>query len=225
MRSRRRMKRLVMATVPAAVVMGAVPAGLAAAAVQSGSTAGGAEHEFVIILRNQNSQLGARSTARRAAAVAEQRPVLSQLRVLGGREVGATSLVNAVFAKMTAAKAAALAANPGVAEIVPNVVIHGPSPVGAQPGASGAGKVAEPPIEPRLCGTSSDPQLNPEALFSIHSVQANRMGADGAGVTVALMADGLNPANPDFQRNAAFATASSPPRSPIVTQEDFSGSA
>ncbi len=67
------------------------------------------------------------------------------------------------------------------------------------------------------------PQLNPEALFPIHAVQANASGADGAGITVATIADGLDPANPDFQRSAAYATSASPTGSAVVTEVDFSG--
>ena len=225
MRSRRRTRWLVMATVPAAVVMGAVPAGIAAAASQSGSSAGGHQHEYIVILHDQNTQLGARSAARRSAVSAQQRPVLSQLRSFGGRELGATSLINAVIVKSTASQARALAANPAVAAVVPNQVIPGPVLPTVQAPVGHARTTAGPAISTAVCGSASHPQLNPEALFAIHSVRANKMGADGAGITVATIADGLNPANPDFQRNPAFASAGSPAGSPVVTQVDFSGDA
>ncbi len=93
------------------------------------------------------------------------------------------------------------------------------SPVGYAKGTAG------PSVSAAVCGSASLPQLNPEALLAINSVQANNMGADGAGITVATIADGLNPANPDFQRNADFASASSPAGSPVVTQVDFTGDA
>ena len=120
MRSRRRTRWLVMATVPAAVVMGAVPAGIAAAASQPGSSAAGPQHEYIVILHNQNNAIGAGSAARRFAVSAQQRPVLAQLHSLGGRELASTSLVNAVVVKSTAAQARILASNPAVAQVVPN---------------------------------------------------------------------------------------------------------
>ena len=85
MRSRSRKKFLVMATVPAALIMTAVPAGVAVAATQSSTTAGGPQQHYIVILHNQNSNLGARSAARRTAISAEQKPVLAQVRSLGGQ--------------------------------------------------------------------------------------------------------------------------------------------
>ena len=46
------------------------------------------------------------------------------------------------------------------------------------------------------------------------------MGIDGSGVTVAVLADGLDPKNPDFVRNGAYGQAGSP----VIAQYlDFSG--
>jgi hypothetical protein len=221
MRSRKRC--IVMATVPAALIMTAIPAGVAVAATQSSTSAGGAAQQYIVILHNQNSGIRAQSAARRTAVSNEQKPVLSQLHSVGGREVGSTSLVNAIVVNATASQAQTLAGNSAVATVVPNQVIPGPTlptvqaPVG--PSAPTAGALAAP----GLCGTAAHPQVNPEALFPINALAANRSGADGAGVTVAVIADGLDPANPDFQRNAAYASAGSPAGSPVVTQVDFSG--
>ncbi len=220
MRSRMRKRCLVMATVPAALIMSAVPAGVAAAATQSHASAGGADHQYIVILHNQNTKLNARSAARRAAVAAEQKPVISQLRSAGGREVGSTSLVNAVVVKATASQAQALASNSAVAEVVPNQVIPGPTlPVVQAPGSRTPVKAT---LASNLCGTSATPELDPEALLKINGAVANP-NADGAGITVATIADGLDPANPDFQRNAAYASAGSAAGSPMVTQVDFTG--
>ena len=223
MRSRMRKRCLVMATVPAALIMTAVPAGVAAAATQSSTSAGGADQQYIVILHNQNASLGARSAARRTAVSAEQKPVLSQLRSVGARELGSTSLVNAIVIKATAGQAAALTGNSAVAEVVPNQVIPGPALPTVQGPAGSSHQAGSVPFSPNLCGSPTNPQLNPEALFPIQAVAANRSGADGAGVTVATIADGLDPTNPDFQRNAAYATTASPAGSPTVTQIDFSG--
>jgi Subtilase family len=222
MRSRSRKKFLVMATVPAALIMTAVPAGVAVAATQSSTSAGGPQQHYIVILHNQNGNLGARSAARRAAVSAEQKPVLAQVRSVGGQSVGSTSLVNAVIVKATASQALALAGNPAVSQVVPDQVIPGPALPSLQLPA-GHARQSSAPIAPNLCGSPSDPQLNPEALTPIHGAPTDLGTADGAGITVATIADGLDPANPDFQRNAAYATSASPAGSGVVTQVDFSG--
>ena len=224
MRSRSRKKGLVMATVPAALIMTVVPAGVAAAATQSGTTASGPQQHYIVILHNQNGSLGARSAARRAAVSAEQKPVLSQLRSIGATALGTTSLVNAIIVKATASQALALAGNPAVDKVVPDQVIHGPALPSLQAPA-GHARQSSASITPNLCGSPADPQLNPEALSAIHGAPADLGTEDGAGITVATIADGLDPANPDFQRNAAFATSASPAGSGVVTQVDFSGDA
>ncbi|HEY2509058.1 MAG TPA: S8 family serine peptidase [Streptosporangiaceae bacterium] len=214
-----------MAAVPAVAFATAVPAGIAAAATNASHPASGAQHDYIVILRNQNSTLGVRSAARHTAVQSEQKPVVNQLHSAGGSELGSTSLVNAVVAKTTAASAQSLAANPAVAEVVPNQVIPGPvvpAETFTGPSTSPASGQSSPAISSRLCSSQQHPQLNPEALFNIHSVEANQIGATGAGVTVALIADGLNPANPDFQRNAQFASKGSPAGSPVVNEVDFS---
>ncbi len=225
MRLRMRKRCLVMATVPATLIMTAVPAGVALAATQSSTSAGGADQQYIVVLNNQNANVAARSAARRADVAAEQRPVISQLHSVGGSELGSTSLLNAIIVKATAGQAQALAGNSAVAEVVPNQVIPGPAQPVAQAVAGPSRHAASASITPSLCGTSTNPQLNPEALFPIHAVAANASGADGAGVTVATIADGLNTANPDFQRNAAYASSGSAAGSPVVKQVDFSGDA
>jgi hypothetical protein len=222
MRSRMRKRCLVMATVPAALVMSAVPAGVAAAATQSHTSAGGADHQYIVILHNQNTKLSARSAARRAAVAAEQKPVISQLHSAGGKEVGSTSLVNAVVVKATASQAQALAGNSAVAEVVPNQVIPGPPSPTVQGPVGHSRQPVSALFASNLCGTSASPELDPEALFPINASVADP-NADGAGVTVATIADGLDPTNPDFQRNAAYASGGSSAGSPVVTQVDFTG--
>jgi hypothetical protein len=221
MRSRKRC--IVMATVPAALIMTAIPAGAAVAATQSSTSAGGAAQQYIVILHNQNSGTRAQSAARRTAVSNEQKPVLSQLHSVGGREVGSTSLVNAIVVNATASQAQTLAGNSAVATVVPNQVIPGPTQPTVQAPAGLSAQAVSGFAAPGLCGTLAHPQLNPEALFNINALPANLSGATGAGVTVAAIADGLDPSNPDFQRNAAYASSGSPAGSPVVKQVDFSG--
>jgi Subtilase family len=207
--------------VPAAIMTLAVPLGASTALASPGSRV---QHTYIVILRDQNRQLHGRWSVRRTAAAAEQKPVVTQLRALGARQLGSTSIVNAIIARMTAADARTLAANPAVAEVIPDGVIRGPAPFSPQQAPAGSPAGAGPDVSQGLCGTAARPQLNPEALQNINAVQATQMGYDGAGVTVATLADGLNPADPDFQRNPAFASAGSPAGSPVVNYVDFSGS-
>jgi hypothetical protein len=70
-----------------------------------------------------------------------------------------------------------------------------------------------------VCGTAADPLLEPEALQLTHTapsaVNGSTVGTGitGAGVTVGLIGDGLDPNNPDLMRNG----------SSIVTEVDFTG--
>ncbi len=52
-----------------------------------------------------------------------------------------------------------------------------------------------------ICGTQRAPELDPQALQTINASGAWSLGIDGAGVTVATIADGLDTTNPDLQRN------------------------
>jgi len=208
---------IALAAVPATV---ALTAGLASAAVAGRLSApGGAERTYIVILRDQDTTLGARSAARHSAVRSQQAPVLRQLHSLGGTEIASTSLVNAVIVTTTPAGAGALAENPAVSRVVPNQVIPGPTLPGLNSFPGDAAASSSPVCSTDGTGTETDPQLNPAALDAINAVSP---GADGAGVTVALIADGLDTANPDFQRNAAFASAGSAAGSPVVKEVDFS---
>jgi hypothetical protein len=178
---------------------------------------------MIVMLRDQNSSLSAHSAARSAAVRIEQAPIVKSLRASGATHISSLSLINAVIAKMSPAEARLLAANPTVSQVLRNAVIPGPAPsskpVLSVPGA----KVAHlstshiTTIAP-TCGTASHPQLNPEALTNINATPSQLGSNNGAGVTVAYLADGVDTTNPDFQRNAAYGVAGTP----VVTQYDFS---
>jgi hypothetical protein len=179
----------------------------------------------ILVLRDQNTNLPARSAGRLAAIRSEQEPVVAQLGSMGARKVATTNSLNAVIATVPASDTAALAANPAVAQVIPDTPIPVPVPT-LRDGPAGAGSAASqavPALTPPPCGTATNPELDPEALASIHATPAELGSADGAGVIVATIADGLDTTNPDFQRNAAFASAGQPAGAPVVTQVDFSG--
>ncbi|MGA2432021.1 MAG: S8 family serine peptidase, partial [Acidimicrobiales bacterium] len=194
-----------------------------------GSTGGaavrsGPAREMIVILRNQNSSLSPRSAARSAAVKAEQAPIVKSLRASGATHISSLSLINAVVAKMTATEAAKLAANRAVQSVLKNTTIPGPTVTGKVPAVATL-KTAHtetsksPPS--LLCGTKNNPQLNPEALTNINATPTQLGGNVGSGVTVATIADGLDPTNVDFQRNRDYGR----PGQPVVKQVDFSGDA
>jgi hypothetical protein len=187
---------------------------------------------MIVLLSNQNTGLAVGSAASQAATAAQQAPIIAQLRAAGATGISSTSLVNAVTATMSPSEAAALAANPAVAEVDPDATISGPpttstqsSPLTSAPALS----QVTPAITPSTatappCGTSTSPELDPEALGNINATQAQALGIDGAGVKVAFLADGLDPTNPDFQRNPAYASAGSSAGTPVIASyQDFSG--
>lgn len=189
------------------------------------ASASGPTQTVILVLRNQNANLAPRSAQRLAAVRSEQAPVVAQLGSMGASKVVSTSALNAVIATVPASGMSALAANPAVAQVIPNATIPGPAPTSADGPAQGTtqAKQAGPTVAPPACGTAKKPELDPEALADIHATPAELGSIDGAGVTVATIADGLDTANPDLQRNAAFASAGSKAGSPVATEVDFSG--
>jgi hypothetical protein len=178
---------------------------------------------MIVLLRNQNSSLAPRSRARINAVRSEQMPILKSLRASGATHVSSLSFMNAVVATMTPVEARLLAANPAVSSVIKNSVVPGPTPGSRAVLPVPTAKVTRKPLSPtamfpRLCGTANNPQLNPEALTNINATPAQLGSVDGSGVTVALLADGLDTANSDLQRNAAYGT----PGQPVVKQYDFS---
>ncbi len=178
---------------------------------------------MIVMLKNQNSTLAPRSAARSAAVKAEQAPIIRSLRASGATHISSVGLLNAVVAKMSAAEAAKLAASPAVESVLKNATIPGPTiaKTPAVPNAKSAHAVTSKTPTSQICGTATNPQLNPEALTNINALPSQLGSNDGSGVTVATIADGLDPTDPDFTRNAAYGT----PGQPVVKQYDFSGDA
>ncbi|HEY5009571.1 MAG TPA: S8 family serine peptidase, partial [Acidimicrobiales bacterium] len=199
--------------------------GIVVVNVSTGSAAArasGPARKMIIILRDQNLGLAPRSAARNAAVSREQAPILKSLVESGATDISSLTVMNALVARMSAAEARRLAANPAVAHVLSNAVISGPTAT-SHPASSelGAKVVHEPTSKVTvngLCGSAHDPQLNPEALTNINATPTELGTNDGAGVTVAFLADGLDPSDTDFQRNVAYGT----PDQPVVRQYDFS---
>ncbi|HYB28284.1 MAG TPA: S8 family serine peptidase, partial [Solirubrobacteraceae bacterium] len=178
----------------------------------------------IVVFKNQLGSIPDTPSlrARRASAVAAvQAPVVSELGLTHATHVKRYQLINAVAAYVSRGEAKRLAANPAVAEVVPDVRIPlvGSPPVTlghARGGGGSSGSLAD------TCPAAGQVQLNPQAVESIHAAEppgggpsAQALGYTGAGVKVAFIADGLDINNPDFIR---------PNGQPVfVDYQDFSG--
>jgi hypothetical protein len=186
----------------------------------------------VVVLRDQHTDLPdtAGLAASRAGALAvDQRPILADLSLTHARGVTAYKLINAVAATVSTGEAARLAADPAVAEVVPDVVVKAgqrPPTVTASrsmrpsPAAGEVGQTVNPSGQ-QICAPRGQVQLNPEAIEAIRADSSNpneptaaQLGFTGRGVKVGWIADGIDIHNPDFTRNG---------KSIFFDYQDFSG--
>ena len=166
-------------------------AGPARASAPPGAAAQAAS-PVIVILNDQS-----------ASPAAAESPLISQVKAAGGTHVIGYSAVASFAATVTPAEAATLAASPAVASVVPDqkvsVAPATASQVPAAPAGPSGPATGTDGVPPGVCGTPSRPLL-PEDLISTHADDAHAQGITGAGVTVAWIADGLDPDNPDFIR-------------------------
>ncbi|HEY3631765.1 MAG TPA: S8 family serine peptidase, partial [Jatrophihabitantaceae bacterium] len=162
----------------------------------------------------------AQASTRRSRATGAQDSVLSHLTGAKPTHVKHFSLGNAFSATVTASQAAALAADPAVASVLPDSTVSvtpqsAPSAPTTTSKAKAAPKVASTDGPQAICPSDpSKPLVEPEALRTIKATDAQQL-ATGAGVKVAYIADGIDPNNPDFIR---------PDGSHVITDyQDFSG--
>ena len=198
------------AAVSAALLSSGVFAGaLSQAEVQqlgSGST-----HPYIVIMRNQLTG---------ADALNDQTHVMSELSQVHAARVKQFRTVNSLAATVTEAEAEHLKANPAVAMVVPDVVIHRASKTTATSPANGTSLTAH--VIPGACGANGKVLLDPEALQTTNTASddpsartARALGFTGAGVKVAYIADGIDPNNVNFIRANG--------KSAFVDYQDFSG--
>jgi hypothetical protein len=88
------------------------------ATTSAASQTSGAPRTMIVILRDLNGSLGARSEARKSAVRSEQAPIVKSLRASGATHISSLSFMNAVVAKMSPTEARSLAANPAVAHVL-----------------------------------------------------------------------------------------------------------
>jgi subtilisin family serine protease len=189
----------------------------------------------VVVLRDQFHAMPdtAMHTAARSADVAgAQAPLLHSVAAAGGTVTRRYHLLDAFAATVSPSEQAALARDPAVSAVYPNVTfkIAGPQQVSSSvsPSVALRGDAVAPFTDPPqtgnvVCGTLADPLLEPEALQLTHTAPSTvngstagtemSTGITGMGVTVGLIGDGLDPDNPDLMRNG----------NSIVTEVDFTG--
>jgi hypothetical protein len=185
----------------------------------------------IVVLRDQIAAAPANAqhmADRRSRATSAQHSVLGRLSGAKPSKVRNYTSVNGFAATVTGAQAAALAADPAVLAVLPDRTISvqpAPAPGSAPPAAArkapkAASSAAAAP--PGACPTDpSKPLLEPEALqdtrteFLDPSTPSAHQIATGKGVTVAFIADGIDPNIPDFIRADGSHA--------IIDYQDFSG--
>jgi hypothetical protein len=186
----------------------------------------GAGVPVIVILKSQASQALAGSVTPQAASAADaatQGPLVSELQALHATGITRFTLVNSVAATVSPVEAQRLAADPAVAQVIPDAtftvpapavtwgpVTEGPPTEGPAAGRpAGPARPAAPPLNdiPGACAPSGKSQLAPEGLALTGTVAGNAtartarsLGFTGAGVKVAYIADGLDPDNVNFRR-------------------------
>jgi hypothetical protein len=198
----------------------AVPAATANAA--QAARAKGAQRTYLIFLRSPSTSVA--TSAERNLVRGSQNAVTTELASLGVKPLHSYLVPDVITAKLRAAQAASIGRLASVDAVLPNGIIPAPKlttqPVKLRTGPNGV----SPHLAAGVCGSSGNPQLDPEALNNINAEPAIKAGDDGAGVNVAFIADGIDTTIPDFQRNAAFASSGSPAGDPVITNYvDFGG--
>ena len=163
-----------------------------------------ATHHSIIIFKNQLSSLPARpgrdARARASAAAASQANVRAELSAVHARNVRSFQIINAVAATISAPEIQRLQANPAIQAVVPDTFRHfaslGSGPGPAQPAGVDAGSGSTQQICP---SNPTQPLIEPEAR-TVMNVPAAEQIVDGTGIKVGIIADGIDPNNPDLIR-------------------------
>ena len=194
-------------------------------AAQVRQLAGNATDRSIIVFKNQFANLpmrGATARPRASAVNAVQAPVLAELTRLHATHVQSFQIINAIAATISPAEVQRLRANPAVLSVEPDT---------AQPIATGGGttdgtmaadhaKVAQHGAAAggaaqRICPSNpAQPLIEPESR-TLMNVNAAQQIADGSGIKVGLVYDGIDPNNPDLIRPGG--------QHVIFDYQDFSG--
>jgi Subtilase family/Peptidase inhibitor I9 len=173
-----------------------------------------ARSDVIVIMRDQLESVPPmrRAMGARAASIsASQAPVLNQLRQDGGRKMHAFSTINAFAISVTAAERKNLAAHPMVLAVVPDRVISAARrPEVSTAGAARSAKHTDTEdggsqglcntLEPQALQLTNTAFLDPSIPQAQQVVDGKGQKVTGKGVTVAWIADGMDPNNAGFIR-------------------------
>ncbi len=139
--------------------------------------------------------------------LADQSALMSELHQVNAARIKQYRIVNGFAATVSEGEVARLNANPSVAQVVPDIVIHHAT---RRPAAHAAANPASSPVPnviPGACGPNGKVLLDPEALQTTNTASDNpkaktarSLGITGAGVKVAWIADGVDPHSKNFIR-------------------------
>jgi len=171
------------------------------------TSAPAASSDVIVILRDQHAvSTRARSAfERRTSQIrTDQSAVVDRAEELGARKIHRFTSVNAMAMTVDAAGAASLAADPRVASVVPDRQLT--LPRHDRSAAEAAGRAASAATARGCTSNPAAPLHEPEGLQTMRAESVHGNGGShaitrGEGVTVGWIADGLDPENPDFQRN------------------------
>ena len=168
-----------------------------------------ATHRSIIIFKDQLTNLpakGATAGPRIQAANAAQAGVLAQLRQVHATHVHSFHIINAIAATISSAEIKRLKGNRSIRAVVPDGMRHfaslgsgaGPASPAAAASRGHHGLRAGPTQQ--ICPSNpANPIIEPEAREVMNVAAANQI-VDGSGIKVGIIADGLDPNNPDLIR-------------------------
>jgi hypothetical protein len=180
----------------------------------------------LVILKAQpgQAQVGSGAQTERMSAVTlDQDSLMSELAQVHATHIKQYQLVDSFAATVSSGEESRLSANPLVQEVIPDVTLQYDLTPAVTPASSKAAKSRDSltaNVIPGAC--SANPQLAPEGLSLTNTASDNptqktarSLGITGSGVTVAWIADGLDPNNVNFIKPDG--------KSVFVDYQDFSG--
>jgi Subtilase family/Peptidase inhibitor I9 len=169
----------------------------------------GVKRPSIIIFKNQLANLPARGVFARErvrATAAAQSNVVAELRQVHATHLHSFHIINAVAASVSSAEAKRLQNNPSVRAVVPDAFRRfaslgsGPGPaLPAFRGKRRAHSAATNGTGPICPANPTQPLIEPEAR-TVMNVPAAQQIVDGGGIKVGIIADGIDPNNPDLIR-------------------------